>query len=61
MSGEAGAPALYQAVRQVYVPMMETGRWPQQPDWAGHIAALAARTDQALKAYRAAHNDANIG
>jgi CheY-like chemotaxis protein/HPt (histidine-containing phosphotransfer) domain-containing protein len=59
MSGEAGAPALYQAVRRVYVPMVETGEWPQAVDFAGHIAALAARTEQALKAYRAAHAGAN--
>lgn len=61
MSGEAGAPALYQAVRRVYVPMLEAGAWPSEPDWAGHIAALAARTEQALKVYRAAHAGANLG
>ena len=57
---EAGAPALYQAVRRVYVPMVETGEWPQAADFAGHIAALAARTEQALKAYRAADAGANL-
>lgn len=61
MSGEAGAPALYQAVRRVYVPMLEARTWPSEPGWAGHIAALAARTEQALKAYRAAHASANLG
>jgi two-component system CAI-1 autoinducer sensor kinase/phosphatase CqsS len=60
MSGEAGATALYQAVRRAYVPMVETGQWPVRPDWAGEIAALAARTEFALKAYRAAHKDANL-
>jgi CheY-like chemotaxis protein/signal transduction histidine kinase len=59
ISGEAGAPALYQAVRQVYVQMVETGEWPSQPDWAGHIAALAARTEQALEAYLAEHGDSS--
>jgi HPt (histidine-containing phosphotransfer) domain-containing protein len=59
MSGEAGAQALYQAVRRVYVPMVEARAWPSQPDWAGHIAALAAETEQALKAYGAAHAGAN--
>jgi CheY-like chemotaxis protein/HPt (histidine-containing phosphotransfer) domain-containing protein len=55
MSGEAGAPALYQAVRRIYVPMIETKEWPAQPDWAMRIAALAAETVQALRAYGAAH------
>jgi two-component system CAI-1 autoinducer sensor kinase/phosphatase CqsS len=59
MSGEAGAQALYQAVRRVYVPMVETREWPSQPDWAGHIAALAAETERALKAYGAAQAAAN--
>jgi CheY-like chemotaxis protein len=59
MSGEAGAHALYRAVRQVYVPMVETGQWPSRPDWEGQIAAVAARTEQALQAYRAAHASAN--
>ncbi|MEJ6023209.1 hybrid sensor histidine kinase/response regulator [Ramlibacter sp. PS4R-6] len=54
MSGEAGAPALYQAVRRVYVPMVEAKAWPVQDDWAGRIAALAAETVQALNAYGAA-------
>ena len=60
MSGEAGATALYQAVRRAYVPMVETRQWPARADWAGEIAALAARTEKALKAYRAAHKDANL-
>lgn len=55
MSGEAGAPALYQAVRRVYVPMVETKEWPAQPEWPARIAALAAETVQALRAYGAAH------
>ena len=59
MSGEAGAQALYQAARRAYVPMVETRSWPSQPDWAGHIAALAAETEQALKAYDPAQVGAN--
>lgn len=51
MSGEAGAQALYQAVRRVYVPMVESRSWPPQGGWVGQIAALAAETDKALKAY----------
>jgi two-component system CAI-1 autoinducer sensor kinase/phosphatase CqsS len=51
MSGEAGAQALYQAVRRVYVPMVENQSWPAQTGWVGNIAALAAETDKALKDY----------
>jgi two-component system CAI-1 autoinducer sensor kinase/phosphatase CqsS len=51
MSGEAGAQALYQAVRRVYVPMVESHAWPAQAGWVQQIAALAAETDRALKAY----------
>jgi CheY-like chemotaxis protein len=54
MSGEAGASALYQAVRRIYVPMLETREWPGQPGWEGRIAALAAESVQALRAYGAA-------
>jgi len=53
MSGEAGAQALYRAVRRVYVPMVENKAWPAQDGWAGDIAALAAQTAQALQAYGA--------
>jgi CheY-like chemotaxis protein len=55
MSGEAGAPALYQAVRRIYVPMVENKEWPPQAEWPARIAALAAETVQALRAYGAAH------
>lgn len=51
MSGEAGAQALYQAVRRVYVPMVETQSWPAQAGWIQQVAALAADTEKALKAY----------
>jgi CheY-like chemotaxis protein len=53
MSGEAGAQALYQAVRRVYVPMVESRSWPPQGGWVGQIAALAADTEKALKGYAA--------
>lgn len=53
MSGEAGAQALYQAVRRVYVPVVESHSWPPQGGWVGQIAALAADTEKALKAYAA--------
>lgn len=59
MSGEAGAPALYQAVRRAYVPMVEAQAWPAQEDWAPRIAALAAETAQALNAYGATQAGAN--
>ncbi|HUR89817.1 MAG TPA: response regulator [Ramlibacter sp.] len=51
MSGEAGAQALYQAVRRVYVPMVEAQAWPAQGGWVQQIAALSADTEKALKAY----------
>ena len=53
MSGEAGAQALYQAVRRVYVPMVETRSWPAQPGWVQQVAVLGAETERALKAYAA--------
>ena len=51
MSGEAGAPALYQAVRTVYVPMLEARSWPAGEAWVDHIKTLAAHTEQALGRY----------
>lgn len=53
MSGEAGALALYQLVRRVYVPVLEESRWPAAGDWLGQVQALAARTDAALREYGA--------
>jgi two-component system, CAI-1 autoinducer sensor kinase/phosphatase CqsS len=58
MSGEAGAQALYQSVRRVYVPMVESQAWPQEGGWIGQIAALSAETEKALKTYAAS---ASIG
>ena len=51
MSGEAGAAALHQLVRRVYVPMVEERRWPDADGWLDQIQALAIRTDEALTAY----------
>ena len=51
MSGEAGAQGLYQHVRKLYVPLLEHGQWPAAPDWLPQLKQLAARTEEALKAY----------
>ena len=51
MSGEAGAQALYQHVRKLYVPLLEHGQWPAAGDWLPQVQQLAARTETALKAY----------
>ncbi|MDB5896614.1 MAG: hypothetical protein JWP41_216, partial [Ramlibacter sp.] len=53
MSGEAGAQALYQQVRRVYVPLLEQENWPPA-GWLDQLQVLAQRTDTALKAYCAA-------
>ncbi|GAC1600586.1 MAG: hypothetical protein NVS3B2_02910 [Ramlibacter sp.] len=51
MSGEAGAAALHQMVRRIYVPMVEEHHWPQAEGWLEQLRALALRTDEALTAY----------
>ena len=51
MSGEAGAQALYQHVRQVYVPLLEHGEWPAADAWLPQLQNLARQTEQALKTY----------
>ena len=51
MSGEAGAAALHQLVRRIYVPMVEERRWPATDGWLEQIRALAIRTDEALTTY----------
>lgn len=61
MSGEAGATALYQMVRQVYVPMLEQRNWPGASDWVEHIRALAGQTEDALRAYGAQQNAVKAG
>ncbi len=56
MSGEAGAQALYQQVRRIYVPLLEQQQWPAGAGWLAHLQQLAHRTELALKAYCAAEN-----
>jgi hypothetical protein len=51
MSGEAGAQALYQQVRRLYVPLLEQHQWPAGEGWVGQLQGLAGRTEAALKAY----------
>jgi CheY-like chemotaxis protein len=51
MSGEAGAQGLYREVRKFYVPLLEQGEWPAAADWLSQLKQLAARTEDALKAY----------
>jgi CheY-like chemotaxis protein len=51
MSGEAGAQALYQNVRKLYVPLLEEGQWPSGHEWLPNLQALARRTEEALRAY----------
>ncbi|MES2940099.1 MAG: response regulator [Pseudomonadota bacterium] len=51
MSGEAGATALHQLVRRIYVPMLEHKRWPEGGSWPEQIRRLATQTDEALRAY----------
>ncbi|MGZ5180476.1 MAG: ATP-binding response regulator [Ramlibacter sp.] len=53
MSGEAGALALYQRVRRIYVPVLEQRVWPEGQAWVTDLRALAARTEQALRDYGA--------
>ncbi|MBC7438264.1 MAG: response regulator [Bdellovibrionales bacterium] len=54
MSGEAGASALYQLVRRVYVPMVEDRRWPVDSEWLLQLKSLSMQTAEALRAYGAA-------
>ncbi|TFZ00928.1 response regulator [Ramlibacter henchirensis] len=58
MSGEAGALALYQWVRGVYVPVLEQGRWPAPEEWLPKVQELAAATEKALRDYGASHSGA---
>lgn len=53
MSGEAGAMALYQLVRRVYIPMVEERHWPMDSDWLVQLKTLAGQTGEALRAYGA--------
>jgi CheY-like chemotaxis protein len=58
MSGEAGALALYQLVRRLYVPMLEQQRWPPEAGWIEQLKALATRSVEALQSYCAAESRA---
>lgn len=51
MSGEAGAQAMYQQVRKLYVPLLEEGEWPSGTTWLPQLQALAVQTEEALRAY----------
>jgi HPt (histidine-containing phosphotransfer) domain-containing protein len=53
MSGEAGALALYQRVRRIYVPVLEQRQWPEGHAWVAELRLLASRTEQALRDYGA--------
>lgn len=53
MSGEAGAQALYQQVRRLYVPLLEDAHWPSSNTWVAELRELARRTEEALKTYSA--------
>ncbi|HSV47624.1 MAG TPA: response regulator [Ramlibacter sp.] len=53
MSGEAGAAALHQLVRSVYVPMVEDRCWPTATGWPQQIRTLAVETERALRGYGA--------
>jgi two-component system, CAI-1 autoinducer sensor kinase/phosphatase CqsS len=63
MSGEAGALALYQQVRRIYVPVLEQRRWPEGHAWVAELRLLASRTEEALRDYgaRAAPEDVSSG
>lgn len=60
-SGEAGAQALYQLVRGIYVPMIEGHSWPASAGWVKQIGALAADTEHALQRYGARQPVVNAG
>jgi two-component system, CAI-1 autoinducer sensor kinase/phosphatase CqsS len=60
-SGEAGAQALHQLVRETYVPMVEGHSWPASEGWLDQITALAADSERALSRYGAKYAVANAG
>jgi CheY-like chemotaxis protein len=53
MSGEAGALALYQLARRIYVPVLEERRWPADEHWLEQVRDLATRTEVALRDWSA--------
>ena len=59
MSGEAGASALYQLVRRVYVPMVEERHWPVDSEWLVQLNSLSIATAEALRAQAVAQPKSN--
>ncbi|ASW00591.1 ATP-binding response regulator [Paraburkholderia aromaticivorans] len=55
VSGNIGARALHQFVRQIYARLVEGG-WPAQADWLARIDTLSERSTHALQAYFASAN-----
>lgn len=60
-SGEAGAQSLYQLVRGIYVPMIESHSWPASQGWVEQIASVAADTEAALKRFGALQATVSAG
>jgi CheY-like chemotaxis protein len=59
ISGNIGANALHQFVRQIY-PRVVEGEWPTEADWLARICSLSDRSAPALQTYFAsakAHRD----
>jgi two-component system CAI-1 autoinducer sensor kinase/phosphatase CqsS len=54
MSGEAGAQALYQCVRRVYVIVQDERRVPPAHEWLPQLRALADRSELALREFTTA-------
>ena len=55
VSGNIGAKALHQFVRQIY-PRVVEGEWPAQADWLTRICALSDQSAPALRTYFDAAN-----
>jgi two-component system CAI-1 autoinducer sensor kinase/phosphatase CqsS len=60
-AGEAGAAALHNEVRRIYVPVVETGDWPEGLDWLARIDQLSASSVSALRAYGAGQQPVTAG
>jgi len=50
VSGNIGAKALHQFVRQIYPRVLE-GEWPAEADWLARICSLSDRSAPALQTY----------
>lgn len=55
LSGEAGAQALYLAVRRIYVPLQEGQPWQGAQEWLPPLREAAHHAEQALRAYAKEH------